>query len=64
MGARISCNDAEKAVVVTLPPNKVQALLRDTEKFLNKPVIGARELRSYAGALSFVAGLVRSRDMM
>ncbi|CAE7938036.1 unnamed protein product, partial [Symbiodinium necroappetens] len=34
------------------------ALLRDTEKFLNKPVIGARELRSYAGALSFVAGLV------
>ncbi|CAE7663019.1 Eef2k, partial [Symbiodinium necroappetens] len=41
VGARISCNDAEKAVVV--PPSAEQ---------------GARELRSYAGALSFVAGLV------
>ena len=58
VGARISCNDDEKSVAVTLPTNKVQSLLRDTEKFLKKPVIGARELRSYAGALSFVAGLV------
>eukprot|EP00439_Symbiodinium_sp_Y106_P066371 s4235_g10.t2 len=44
VGARITCQDAEKAVVVTLPPAKVQALLHDTEKFLKKPVVGAREL--------------------
>ncbi|CAE7215243.1 Eef2k, partial [Symbiodinium sp. CCMP2456] len=34
------------------------ALLRDTNKFLAKPAVGCRELRSYTGSLSFVAGLV------
>ena len=58
VGAKIRCLDAEEAVVVTLPEAKIQALLADTNRFLSKPVVGARELRSYTGALSFVAGLV------
>ncbi|CAE7854136.1 unnamed protein product, partial [Symbiodinium necroappetens] len=58
VGAKIRCLDAEEAVVVTLPEAKIQALLADTNRFLSKPVAGARELRSYTGALSFVAGLV------
>ena len=58
VGAKIKCLDAEEAVVVTLPEAKIQALLADTNRFLAKPVVGARELRSYTGALSFVAGLV------
>ncbi|CAE7848405.1 unnamed protein product, partial [Symbiodinium necroappetens] len=58
VGAKIRCLDAEEAVVVTLPEAKIQALLADTNRFLSEPVAGARELRSYTGALSFVAGLV------
>ena len=58
VGARLRCLDSERAVVVTLPASKIEALLRDTNKFLGKPVVGCRELRSYTGSLSFVAGLV------
>ncbi|CAE7389519.1 unnamed protein product [Symbiodinium natans] len=58
VGASISCRDEEKAVVVTIPKAKVAQLLAETEKHLGRAVIGAKELRSYAGALSFVAGLV------
>ena len=42
----------------SLPRAKTEQLLQDTDRHLTRPVIGARELRSYAGALSFVAGLV------
>ena len=58
VGASILCRDEEKAVVVTIPKAKVAQLLAETEKHLGRAVIGAKELRSYAGALSFVAGLV------
>ncbi|CAE7838251.1 unnamed protein product [Symbiodinium sp. CCMP2592] len=58
VGARIRCVDAEEAVIVTLPASKIQALLQDTDKFLGRSVVGSRELRSFTGALSFVAGLV------
>ena len=37
----------------------LEQLVQDTNTDTSaRPVIGARELRSYAGALSFVAGLV------
>ena len=40
-GARIRCLDKEEAVVVTLPESKIPALLRNTNRFLAKPVVGA-----------------------
>ena len=35
------CLDKEEAVVVTLPESKIPALLRNTNRFLAKPVVGA-----------------------
>ena len=58
VGARLTCDDDSQAVTVSLPRAKTEQLLQDTDRHLTRPVIGARELRSYAGALSFVAGLV------
>ena len=58
VGARLTCDDDNQAVTVSLPKAKTEQLLQDTDRHLTRPVIGARELRSYAGALSFVAGLV------
>ena len=45
-------------MTVGIPEDKVQKLLRETDQFLSKPVIGVKQLRSYAGGLSFVAGLI------
>ena len=58
VGAGLTINDAEKTITVSIPAEKVSKLLDITNKFIKKPVVGARELRSYAGALSFVAGLI------
>ena len=58
VGARIECHDDEQTVVVTLPAQKISQLAEQVEKMLNRSVVGARELRSLAGSLSFVAGLV------
>ena len=44
VGARIRCLDKHQAVVVTLPKAKIQALLAETDKFLGRLVVGAREL--------------------
>eukprot|EP00435_Cladocopium_sp_Y103_P053506 s1434_g17.t1 len=58
VGAKLKVNDQSRAVVVTIPEEKI-AKLRDTaERFLSRPVVGAREMRSFAGSLSFIAGLV------
>ena len=58
VGAGIECDDDEKSVTVTTPEQKIRQLLAETSKLLSRPVIGARELRSYAGCVSFIAGLV------
>eukprot|EP00435_Cladocopium_sp_Y103_P073457 s254_g43.t1 len=58
VGAVVSCNDETGEVVVTIPEKKIAALQEMTEKTLKRPVIYAKDLRSYAGQLSFVAGLV------
>ena len=58
IGAVLSLRTEEQSVVVTIPEEKIAKLKESTDKFLRRPVAGARELRSYAGALSFVAGLV------
>ena len=58
IGAELNLLDEEAAVEVTISQQKVDKLVEVTEKFLSKPVVGARELRSYVGSLSFIAGLI------
>ena len=58
VGANLAVNDKDSSIAITIPADKVQKLMEATDLFLRRPVVGARELRSYAGALSFVAGLV------
>ena len=58
VGARIEFHDEPREAHITIPSSKVKQLQDLTDKFLNRPVVGAKELRSYAGMLSFVAGLV------
>lgn len=58
IGAALLINDDEKSVTVTIPQSKVEKLQKITDSFIAKPVVGRRQLRSYAGMLSFVAGLV------
>ena len=58
IGARISLDNVKHEVTVTIPSEKISTLVETTEEFLQGPVIGTRKLRSFAGSLSFVAGLV------
>ena len=58
VGAQISLDDDEATVEVLIPADKIANLRDLTAKFLAKPVVGSGQLRSYAGSLSFVAGLV------
>ena len=46
------------AVEVSIPEDKIQKVQDQTQEFLSRPVIGLRKLRTYAGSLSFIAGLV------
>ena len=58
IGAEIEVNNTERKVIVSIPEDKVASLVATCEDFLKKPVIGTRLLRSFAGSLAFVAGLV------
>ena len=58
VGATITAVDKDEEVVVTIPKEKVEKLQATTLNFLKRPVVGHRQLRSFAGSLSFVAGLV------
>ena len=58
IGAEVQLRDASSEVVISIPSDKVEKLVNTTNKFLSKPVVGAKELRAYAGSLSFVAGLI------
>ena len=52
-------NVAEPHVAISIPERKVEQLEEQTATFLASVVASRRSLRSYAGSLSFVAGLVR-----
>ena len=58
IGASIETLDDLKATKVTIPKEKIEELLKTCETFMSRPVVGRRQLRSFAGALSFVAGVV------
>ena len=58
IGASIQTDDELQATRVTIPEEKIKGLLHTCKRFLAKPVVGRKELRSFAGALSFVAGVV------
>ena len=58
IGASIQTDDELQATRVTIPEEKIKELLNTCKRFLAKPVVGRKELRSFAGALSFVAGVV------
>ena len=57
IGAMVSIQPG-RAVRASIPKEKLEALKEQTAGFLAGSVIGVRQLRSYAGGLSFVAGLV------
>ena len=58
VGAKLVLDDDNQEVKVSIPTKKVEAMQETNAKFLARPVIGPRELRSYAGSLAFLAGLV------
>ena len=58
VGARLVLDDEAETVTVTIPGDKVDKLKEVTEHLLKRPMVGKKKLRSYAGSLSFVAGLV------
>lgn len=58
IGAQFELDDEGAAVRVSIPRDKINKLKETTEKFLKRPVVDSRELRSYAGSRSFVAGLI------
>ena len=58
IGASIHIDNVREKVEVTIPEDKVIKLLSECKTMLKSPVVGLKALRSLAGSLSFVAGLV------
>lgn len=60
IGAELHIGDDDQGsfVQVSIPKEKVDSLIDDIDRFLKAPVIGLKQLRAFAGAASFVAGLV------
>ena len=58
VGATIKVDNKERTVKVAIPEDKLQKLLTQVNGFLKAPVVGTRALRSFAGSMAFVAGLV------
>lgn len=58
VGATIKVDNKERTVKVAIPEDKLQKLLTQVNGFLKAPVVGMRALRSFAGSMAFVAGLV------
>ena len=58
VGAKLGLNDKDQTVRVTIPQDKVTKIQETTQLFLKRPVVGQKQLRSHAGMLSFVAGLI------
>ena len=58
VGATIEASDQQREVTITIPKDKVEKLQATTQEFLRRPVAGHKQIRSYAGSLSFIAGLI------
>lgn len=58
VGATIEVSDQQREVTITIPKDKVEKLQATTQEFLRRPVAGHKQIRSYAGSLSFIAGLI------
>lgn len=58
VGATIEVSDQQQDVTITIPKEKVEKLQATTKEFLRRPVAGHKQIRSYAGSLSFIAGLI------
>ena len=58
VGATIKIDNVERTVKVAIPEDKMEKLLSQLKIFLKAPVLGLKALRSFAGSMAFVAGLV------
>ena len=58
IGATITLSDEDQEVKISIPKEKVAKVQASTRDLIKKPVVGFRQLRSYAGNLSFIAGLI------
>lgn len=58
IGATISVVDGDKAVSISVPVHKCNEVLERATLIQQQAVIQKRELRSFCGQLSFIAGLV------
>ena len=58
IGATIEAREEDKTAIVSIPEDKVTEYTERIKQILSKPVVGKKQLRSLAGALSFVAGVV------
>eukprot|EP00435_Cladocopium_sp_Y103_P021280 s2656_g5.t1 len=58
VGAKVTVDDNKKNVTVSIPEDKIEKVQGTTQEFLRRPVVGHKQLRSYTGSLSFIAGLV------
>ena len=58
IGATLEANASDSSIIVSIPEEKIQDLTQSCMTFMSKPVIGYKQLRSLAGSLSFVAGIV------
>ena len=58
VGATIKVDNVERTVKVAIPEDKMEKLLSQLKIFLKAPVVGVKALRSFAGSMAFVAGLV------
>eukprot|EP00435_Cladocopium_sp_Y103_P022262 s2504_g5.t1 len=60
IGAEIQAGEDEEGrfVQVTIPEEKTEKLLAEVDRMLKAPVVGTKQLRSFAGGMAFVAGLV------
>eukprot|EP00435_Cladocopium_sp_Y103_P026794 s2314_g6.t1 len=60
IGAELSIDQDESGlhVLVRIPQDKVQKLLDEVDRIFKAPVVGVKQLRSFAGGMAFVAGLV------
>ena len=58
VGAQLQVHNETKTVEITIPKDKIEKVQTLTDKYLSRPVVGCKELRSYVGTLSFIAGLI------
>ena len=58
VGATIKVDNVARTVKVAITEDKMEKLLSQLKIFLKAPVVGLKALRSFAGSMAFVGGLV------